>query len=89
MLLLGWQPIIAIVIMVLVSLAIGHLLGGPARDQRSTLAIASIARNVGLALFIASLSEAGHRFIPTLVAYMILGAIVAIPYAVWNKRHSR
>jgi BASS family bile acid:Na+ symporter len=76
----------AILNMVAVSLTIGHLLGGPSRTHRSTLAIASIARNVGLALFIANLSDYGQRFIPTLLTYMILGAIVAIPYGIWSKR---
>ena len=86
MLKLGWLPTAAIILMVGVSLAIGHLLGGPAKEQRSVLAIASIARNVGLALFIAGLSDYEQQFVPTLLAYMILGAILAVPYSVWSKR---
>ncbi|MEJ5329331.1 MAG: hypothetical protein WHT07_04185 [Desulfobaccales bacterium] len=82
----GWLSMAVIVLMVAVSLAIGHLLGGPRRDQRSALATASIARNFGLALFLAELSDYGHHFIPTLVMYMILGFLLAIPYAVWSKR---
>lgn len=83
---LGALPILAIVIMVVVSLIIGHILGGPALDERSDLAIASIARNIGLALFITTLSGVEREIIPTLLAYMILGAIVAIPYSLWSKR---
>ncbi len=83
---LGWLPTAAIIMMVGSSLAIGHLLGGPSREQRSVLAIASIARNVGLALFIAGLSDYGQHFIPTLLTYMILGALLAVPYSVWSKR---
>jgi BASS family bile acid:Na+ symporter len=86
MLNLGGLPVAAILIMVMISLTIGHLLGGPRRDQRSTLAIACIARNVGLALFIAGLSDYGQHFIPTLLTYMILGGLLAVPYAVWSKR---
>mgnify|MGYP001820705178 FL=1 len=86
MLKLGGVPTAAIIIMVGVSLAIGHLLGGPIRTQRSSLAIASIARNVGLALFMASLSDYGPYLIPTILTYMILGALLAVPYAVWSKR---
>ena len=82
----GGLSMVAILIMVIVSLPIGHLLGGPLRDQRSALAIACIARNVGLALFIAELSDYGPHFIPTLLTYMILGGILAVPYAVWSKR---
>jgi BASS family bile acid:Na+ symporter len=86
MLNLGGLPTAAIIIMVGISLGIGHLLGGPAREQRSVLAIGCIARNVGLALFIAGLSDYGQHFIPTLLTYMILGALLAVPYAVWSKR---
>ncbi len=77
---------VTIIIMVGSFLAIGHLLGGPSQEQRSVLAIASIARNVGLALFIADLSDYGQNFIPTIFSYMILGALVAVPYSVWSKR---
>lgn len=83
---LGGLPTVTIIIMAGSSLAIGHLLGGPSREQRSVLAIASIARNVGLALFIAGLSDYGQNFIPTLLTYMILGALLAVPYSVWSKR---
>lgn len=68
------------------SLAIGHLLSGPPREQRSVLAIAGVARNVGLALYIANLSGYGEQFVPTLLSYMILGALLAVPYSVWSKR---
>lgn len=86
MLLVGWLPAAAIVLMATAALAVGHLLGGPDRKRRATLATASLARNIGLALFIAGLSDYGQRFIPMLLAYMMLGALVAIPYGLWNKR---
>lgn len=86
MLVLGWLPTAAIIIMVGAALAIGHLLSGPPQERRSVLAVASIARNVGLALFIAGLSDYGRPFIPTLLTYMVLGALLAVPYSVWSKR---
>lgn len=89
MLQVGWLPMVAILLMAAVSLAIGHLLGGPRRDQRAALATACIARNLGLALFIAESSDYGHHFIPTLLTYMILGGLLAVPYAVWSKRQLR
>jgi bile acid:Na+ symporter, BASS family len=82
----GGLAMVAILLMVVISLTIGHLLGGPRRDQRSALATACIARNIGLALFIAELSDYGQHFIPTLLTYMILGGLLAVPYAVWSKR---
>ena len=82
---LGGLATVAILLMVAVSLTIGHLLGGPRRDQRSALATACIARNLGLALFIAELSDYGQHFIPTILTYMILGGLLAVPYAIWSK----
>ncbi len=83
---IGVLPVMAIAIMVATSLVIGHLLGGPTADQRSALAVSCIARNIGLALFIATLNGVEHQVMPTLLAYMILGAGMAIPYSIWSKR---
>ncbi len=85
-LLLGWPAIAAIVIIAVAAVTIGHLLGGPHKDKRAALAIASLARNVGLAMFIASVSEDGNGVIPTLLAYILLGTTVQIIYSVWMKR---
>ncbi len=85
---IGVLPLTVIGIMAAASLAIGHLLGGPAPGEHSTLAIASIARNIGLALFIAALNDIEKNVVPTILCYMILGAIVAIPYSVWTKRRA-
>lgn len=49
-------------------------------------AIASIAHNVGITMFIAGLSHYGQRSVPTRLTCMILGALLAIPYSVWSKR---
>jgi len=85
-LLIGWPGTFAIVIIVLVSLAVGHLIGGPDQERRNGLAIVCVARNVGLALYIANLSESSLTIIPTIIVYMLLGAFLAIPYSIWAKR---
>jgi BASS family bile acid:Na+ symporter len=85
-LLLGWPAIAAILIIAVAAVTFGHLLGGPRPGQRAGLAVASLARNIGLALYIAGLSEGGEAVIPTLLVYMLLGTAVAIPYSVWIKR---
>lgn len=79
-------PMVAIALMVVASLGIGHWLGGSEDDKRSILAISCIARNVGLALFIAVLNDVEYLVVPTLLAYMILGSFIALPYSIWNKR---
>ncbi|MBW4689256.1 MAG: sodium dependent transporter [Komarekiella atlantica HA4396-MV6] len=79
-------PLVVIAIMVIASLGIGHTLGRLDDDTRSILAIFCIARNFGLALFIAILNHVQQQVIPTLVAYLILGAFIGFPYSIWNKR---
>jgi BASS family bile acid:Na+ symporter len=86
---LGRPAAMAIVLMVALSLAAGHFLGGPTQEKRAVLAVASIARNVGLALFIAGLTDYGQKFVPTLLTYLILGGLLGVPYAVWSKRRVR
>jgi len=85
-LLLGWSAIAAVLIMAMAAVIIGHLLGGPRTDQRAGLAVASLARNIGLALYIAGVSESSKAIIPTLLVYMLLGTAVQILYSVWIKR---
>lgn len=79
-------PLEAIAIMVIASLGIGHAFGRLDHDSRSTLAIFCVARNFGLALFIAILNHVEQQVIPTLVAYLILGTCICVPYSIWNKR---
>ena len=40
----------------------------------------------GLALFIAILNNVEQKVIPTLIAYVILGAFLGSFYSIWNKR---
>ncbi len=63
------------------ALAAGHLLGGPNAETRTALAIATIARNMGLALFITVLSGTEKCELAVLVAYMISGIALAVPYS--------
>ena len=86
MLLVGWLPFAAVAITVVAGLAAGHVLGGPARSTRAVLATASIARNAGLALYVAGLSDYEMAFLPILLVYMLAGSVFAIPYSIWSKR---
>ncbi len=88
MLRVGGTSISAMVIRVLVGLIVGHLLGGPKQEQRSTLAVASIARNVGLAIFIVALSDVGQNSMPTIVVYMLVGVAGQSLYKIWSKRYA-
>ena len=85
-LLLGWAAIFAILIVATAAVVIGHLMGGSRRDQRAGLAISCLARNVGLALFIAGLSNNQATVIAPIVAYILVGGLVQVAYSMWIKR---
>jgi bile acid:Na+ symporter, BASS family len=79
--------VIAMSIMIIISLAIGHFMGGPAEDVRSALAIVTSMRNVGLALVLVTanvpdLKEARIE----IITYALLTAILSTIYAKSRKR---
>lgn len=86
MLILDWTTVSAILVMALAALAIGHFLGGRRPEERGGLATACIARNWGLAVYIAALSEAGAASIPAMTVYLILGAVTGVLYGLWIRR---
>jgi len=83
---IGWPSMAVILVVAMAAVAIGHALGGPGPSQRAGLAIATLARNVGLALYIIGLDDAGAPSTPAIIAYMLLGSAVALPYSLWIKR---
>jgi BASS family bile acid:Na+ symporter len=82
-----WRGLAAIPPIVIFGLTCGHLLGGPDLANRSSIATGTIARNAGLGLFLLAANGAG-RGIPTIIAYMVVGALTALPYNVWIKKQS-
>lgn len=85
--LVGNGTIIAIVAFSLVGLAAGHRLGGPDPDDRAVLALATASRHPGVALAIASANFPGEKLVPAAVLwYLIVSAIVSIPYLTWRRR---
>jgi BASS family bile acid:Na+ symporter len=84
---LGWMASLAILVMATAALAVGHALGfGAALNQRASIATACIARNLGLAVVVASSDGLLAEVMPTLVAYLLLGMAAAVPYAAWMRR---
>jgi len=77
---INFPSLVAIVVMVAASLAIGYFLGGPEPNHRHTLALVSATRNVGLAFLIASLNFPMEYILPNLIPYVFLGAIVEAIY---------
>jgi BASS family bile acid:Na+ symporter len=84
--LIGWPGFIVIVLMAVLAVLFGHVLGGPRKGERAGLAIACLARNLGLAMFIAGLSGSEQQEVPSLLVYMFAGVSVQVAYSVWIKR---
>jgi uncharacterized membrane protein YidH (DUF202 family) len=85
---IAWRGLVAIPLIVIFGLVCGHFLGGPEISVRSAIATGTIARNAGMALFLLAANGAGNA-IPTVIAYVVIGALTAMPYNVWAKRQTK
>jgi BASS family bile acid:Na+ symporter len=77
---------VAIALVTVLALVVGHLLGGPEPTTRTAVAISSAARNPGLALLVATLNAASPEIIATVLAYLIVSALTIVPYVAWRRR---
>jgi len=79
-----WSGMLALAGLILAALSIGHLLGGPAAEDRTALAIACSTRHLGIAILVAS-ALPGPRTAVIVAAYILTSAIVSIPYLRWRR----
>ncbi|WP_051470260.1 DUF202 domain-containing protein [Fischerella sp. PCC 9605] len=83
---LGVVPGFVAIFLTLLGLVVGHVLAsGYEPDIQSGLAVTTIARNVGLAIFIATINGQA-KLVPVIVALLIVGIVAGLPYSVWMKR---
>ena len=92
----GWRALtsaagqftaLAVVVFVLVSLGIGHLLGGPDEDERTVLALSTASRHPGVALAVAgTVAKDNSAVTATVMFAFLLGLIVTGPYVKWRHR---
>jgi BASS family bile acid:Na+ symporter len=68
------------------ALALGHWLGGPEPATRTAVAITSALRNAGLALLVATLNAAPPAVTGTVLAYVLVSALLVVPYIMWRRR---
>jgi BASS family bile acid:Na+ symporter len=88
-----WQAavpsaIVALTLFTVAGLAIGHVLGGPDPDHSVVLALSTACRHPAIALTIATANFPDQRFAGTILLYLIVNAIVAIPYVTWLRRQA-
>jgi bile acid:Na+ symporter, BASS family len=73
-------------ILLVASLAIGWLAGGPERDDRRTMALTTSLRNVGLGLVIVTGNFAGGPAVSAALAYGIVAVLGSLAVALWWAR---
>ena len=85
--LIGHGTLAALAVFILVGLMVGHLLGGPDPGDRTVLALSTASRHPGIALAIAGATFPGEKLaLPAVLVYLIVSAIVSIPYVMWCRR---
>ena len=84
---IGNFTLVAIVVLVLAGLLIGHLLGGPAAGDRTALALSTASRHPGVAIAVATAVAPGDKEVIAAVLLAFLVSIVAsMPYTRWRRR---
>ena len=79
--LLGDGAVLAIIAITVFGLGVGHFLGGPDRDDRTVLALATSARHPAVALAIANATYPGQKLATAAILLdVIVSAVVAAPY---------
>jgi BASS family bile acid:Na+ symporter len=80
------SPFLATLAMMTVgALVVGHVTGGPEPDDRTALAVCCSTRHVGIAVLVAA-SVPGPRTAVLVAAYIVVSAVVSIPYLRWRRK---
>jgi BASS family bile acid:Na+ symporter len=80
----GWPGVLTLAALIVLALAIGHGLGGPAEEDRTALAIACSTRHLGIAVLVAA-SLPGPRTAVIIAVYILTSAVISIPYLRWRR----
>jgi len=84
--LIGNGTLFAILTFVVVGLLMGHLLGGPNPHHSGVLGLATASRHPAIALAIAARNFPEEHFGATILLYLIVNALVGIPYLMWQRK---
>jgi BASS family bile acid:Na+ symporter len=84
---IGGGTLLALAAFVVVGLITGQLMGGPDPDDRTVLAFATSTRHPGIAMSLAALNFPQEKtVVAVLLLYLIVAAVLTIPYMMWRKR---
>ena len=83
----GYGHLLIILCVGLFSVGIGWLLGGPKREYRRTLSIATLMRNIGLCTLIGTDPVFANTLVlPTIFSYFIITFLISLPVRIFYKR---
>jgi bile acid:Na+ symporter, BASS family len=77
--------LLAIAAFVVIGYVAGHIIGGSEPGHEGVLSLASATRHPGLALAIATANFPADRIGGVLLLYLLVGAVVGIPFIKWEK----
>ena len=85
--LIGNGTVIALASFVLVGLAVGHFLGGPEPENRTSLAISTASRHPGIAIALAQANFPEQKLaMAAVLLYLLVNAFASLPYLLWTRR---
>jgi BASS family bile acid:Na+ symporter len=85
--LLSRGTLLAVVaVVILTAIATGHLLGGPNREDRVALAIASAMRHPGVALAILKENAPNDKVLPSVLLYVLVATVLTGVYSAVRTR---
>jgi bile acid:Na+ symporter, BASS family len=85
--LVGNGAVISLAAFVLVGLAVGHFLGGPVPENRTSLALSTASRHPGIAVALAQANFPEQKLaMAAVLLYLLVNAVVSIPYLLWTRR---
>ena len=77
----GTRGILAALLFIAIGFCIGWVLGGPGRDTRAVLGLATSQRNIAAALVVGSQSFSDPRVVVMVVVVALVGLVTLMPFA--------
>jgi bile acid:Na+ symporter, BASS family len=85
---IGGGAVLAMVIFTVAGLTVGHILGAPDPEHSVVLALSTACRHPAIALTIATANFPDQQFGPMILLYILVSAIVGIPYLRWQQHQT-
>jgi bile acid:Na+ symporter, BASS family len=87
---IGNGMIVAMIVVVVIGLGVGHALGGPQAADRTVLAISTASRHPAIALAFATSGPMTDQRseLGIILTYLVIATIVCIPYQKWRAKRN-